>query len=42
MKPPSQIPVNAYRRITKAGAIQRVREHIRKVAPHQRRHSPSG
>lgn len=32
-----QFPVNAYRRITKRGAIQRVRDHYRKVSPHQRR-----
>ena len=37
MKQPNQIPVTAYRRITKAGAIQLVREHYRKVTPHQRR-----
>jgi hypothetical protein len=37
MKQPDQIPVNAYRRITKAGAIQRVRPYVRKVAPYQRR-----
>jgi hypothetical protein len=37
MKQPNQIPVDAYRRITKAGAIQKVREHYRKVVPYQRR-----
>lgn len=31
------VPVNAYRRITKRGAIQRVRDHYRHVIPHQRR-----
>ena len=32
-----QVPVTAYRRITKRGQIQRVRDHYRPVAPHQRR-----
>jgi hypothetical protein len=30
-------PVNAYRRITKRGAIERVRTHYRKVQPHSHR-----
>jgi len=37
MKAPDQIPVSAYRRITKRGAIERVREHVRPVRPYQRR-----
>lgn len=32
-----EVPVSAYRRITKRGAIQRVRDHYRHVIPHQRR-----
>ncbi len=32
-----RVPVDAYRRITKRGQIQRVRDHYRKVSPHQRR-----
>ncbi len=34
MKPPNRAPLIAYRRITKAGSIQRVRHHYRKVPPH--------
>ena len=37
MKQPDQIPVSAYRRITKARSIQRVRQHVRKITPHTRR-----
>lgn len=32
-----RVPVTAYRRITKRGAIQRVRDHYRVVVPYQRR-----
>lgn len=31
------VPVIAYRRITKRGQIQRVRDHYRQVTPHQHR-----
>lgn len=34
---PTNIPVVAYRRITKRGAVQRVRKHCRNVRPHTRR-----
>jgi hypothetical protein len=37
MKTPDHILVTAYRRVTKRRAIERVREHVRKVRPHQRR-----
>ena len=32
-----EVPVTAYRRITKRGAIQRVRDHYRHVPHHIRR-----